>query len=184
METNIKFRAFEIEDAPFINNLRSNENFENMIGGNKKFVSSKRDLKWVEDIIFKDFQDKVYVAIYLKDDLERKIIGYASIVNIDHYNKNCEWGGIKIEEKFNGKGFGSEAARWLIKYVFEELNMERFYARCLENHLVSFKMMKKVGFITEGVIRNSVFKSGNYQNEYLMSVLKSDYQKIKECAIF
>lgn len=40
---NIFFRAFEIEDAEFINALRDNEDMESRIGGNKRFVSLARE---------------------------------------------------------------------------------------------------------------------------------------------
>lgn len=179
MEIQIRFRAFRLADADFVNALRSNEKFENKIGGNKRFVSLERDQKWIEDIISNDHQDKIFVAIYKKNDSEQNIIGYASIINIDHVNKSCEWGGIKLDEKFNGKGLGTQAALTLLKYVFEELNMERYAARCLENHSVSLKMMKKVGFKVEGALRHSIFKNGNYQNQFLLSILKLEYKEIK-----
>lgn len=177
MVNRISFRAFKLNDALFVNTLRSNEKFENIVGGNKRFISLERDYKWVEDIIYSDYQDRVYVAIYEINNLEKEIIGYASITNIDHFNKNCEWGGIKIGAEYNGKGYGTEAAQMLKKYVFEELNMERYFARCLETHSTSKKMIEKTGFKVEGILRHSIFKNGKYQNEILFSILKGDYQE-------
>lgn len=179
METQINLRAFKLEDADFINLLRSNEGVENMIGGNKRFISLERDYKWVEDIIFKDYQDRIFVSLFEKSDPEQKIIGYASIINIDHVNKSCEWGGIKLDESHNGKGFGTMTSLMLLKYVFEELNMERYVGRCLENHSVSLKMMEKTGFKIEGLLRHTLFKNGSYQNEILLSILKSEYKEMK-----
>lgn len=174
----IFFRAFEISDAEFINSLRKIDEFENLIGGNKRFVSLARDRKWVEDLIYNDYQDRIYVAICEKQI--QNIIGYASVCDIDHLNKACSWGGIKIHPDFHGKGYGKLTALLLVKFVFEELNIERYEAQCLEEHVVSKKMMEKVGFVTEGLRRNSIFKNGKYHNQLVFSLLKSEYPVIKE----
>jgi RimJ/RimL family protein N-acetyltransferase len=178
MTSDIYFRAFEISDAEFVNSLRKFEEYENLIGGNKRFVSLAREKKWIEDLILNDYKDQFYVAICDKKNSE--IIGYASISDIDHFNKSCVWGGIKLHPDCNKKGFGTQTILMLLKFVFEELNMERISGRCLENHVVAKKLMEKVGFKQEALQRHSVFKNGSFHNEFVLSILKSEYPEIKE----
>ncbi|MBP0612940.1 GNAT family N-acetyltransferase [Chryseobacterium sp. cx-311] len=174
---NIFFRAFEPTDAQFINNLRKLEQFENLIGGNKRYVSLAREQKWVEDLIYNDYRDRFYVAICENEN--GGIIGYTSVSNIDHVNKSCFWSGIKIHPDYNGKGYGTQTVLLILKFVFEELNMERCTGECLEEHVVAKTLMEKVGFQVEALQRHSVFKNGHYHNQYVLSILKGEYQSIK-----
>jgi RimJ/RimL family protein N-acetyltransferase len=173
----IYFRAFELEDAEFINSLRNIENMENLIGGNKRYVSLARDRKWVENIILGDSQKTIYIAICEIGSVD--IIGYTSISNIDHFNKSCNWGGIKLEPKFNRRGYGTQIAFLVIKYAFEELGMERVVGVCQEEHVVAKKMMAKVGYKVDGLQRHSLYKNGSYHNQYMMSILRKEYDEFK-----
>jgi RimJ/RimL family protein N-acetyltransferase len=178
MTTDIFFRAFELSDAEFINSLRNIDKFENIIGGNKRFVSLAREQKWVEDLIYNDYQDKFYVAICEK--ASKNIIGYTSVSNIDHINKSCFWSGIKIHPDYNGKGYGTQTGLMTLKFVFEELNMERCVAEILEEHVVIKSLVGKLGFKVEGLQRHSVFKGGFYHNQFVISILKEEYLITKE----
>lgn len=177
MSINIFFRAFEPSDASFINSLRKLEEYENLIGGNKRFVSLAREQRWVEDLIYGDYRDKFYVAICEKE--KGNIIGYTSVSDIDHVNKSCFWSGIKIHPEFNGKGYGTQTVLLILKFIFEELNMERCTGQCLEEHIVAKKLMEKVGFKVEALQRHSIFKNGVFHNQFVLSILKSEYEDIK-----
>lgn len=177
MNIDIFFRAFELSDAHLISELRKIDDFENLIGGTKRFVSSAREEKWIESLIFNDYQDKFYVAICEKES--EKIIGYTSVSDIDHVNKSCFWSGIKIHPDYNGRGFGTQTVLLILKFVFEELNMERCTGQCLEEHVVAKKLMEKVGFKVEALQRHSIYKNGKYHNQFVLSILKEEYPIVK-----
>jgi len=133
----IYFRALEINDAEFINSLRKNEEMQNLIGGAKRFVSLEREREWIKSLIMNDDPTKMYVAINKKT--ANKLVGYTSILDIDFRNGSCFWSGIKIDPGFSGKGYGTQTALLILKYIFEELRMERCIANCLEEHVIAKK---------------------------------------------
>ncbi|MDR3610684.1 MAG: GNAT family protein [Ignavibacteriaceae bacterium] len=178
MEFSIFFRALKLEDAEFINSLRRIEEMENKIGGNKRFVALERETKWVNDLIMNDNPGFIYVAVCEKGS--DAIIGYASITEIDYRNGRCYWGGIKLLPEKAGKGYGFQAALLLLKYVFEELRMERCAAEGLEEHTVGLKLMEKAGFKKEGLMRKHIYKNGEYKNNWLLSILKEEYEVLKK----
>ena len=178
MEFQIKFRAFEKGDHIFINNLRTGTHREKLIGGSKRYVSVDRDEKWVNDIIFGDRQDTLYFAITELNSND--IIGYTSISDIDYRNGSCFWSGIKLSPKVSGKGYGVQTALLILKFVFEELRMVRCIGQCQENHDAALKMMLKVGFSKEGLMRKYVFKNGESINTWLLSIIDTDYKAVKE----
>ncbi len=178
MNYTIKFRPFTLSDAAFINRLRRDESMENLIGGAKRPVAYERDVKWIESIILNDNQHVIYFAITtIEDD---NIIGYTSIADIDYRNGSCFWNGIKIDPSHAGKGIGTQVALMVLKYVFEELRMERCKGECQEQHENVLKMLLKVGFKQEGLMRNTLYKNGIYNNQWLVSVIKEDYDSNKE----
>lgn len=177
MEFEIKFRGFRYGDEIFINKLREDEERENKVGGMKRFVSLDRERKWVQDIIMGDSQSTIYVAI--TEINSEDIIGYTSISDIDYRNGTCFWSGIKLSREYSGRGFGTQTALLIEKYVFEELRMVRCIGKCQENHIAALNLMLKVGYQKEGLMRKSLFKNGNHINQWLLSITDDDYAIIK-----
>ena len=177
MEFQINFRPFRLSDAQFVNDLRRREDMERLIGGAKRPVALERDAKWIEDIMLNDDQKSIYFAItFIQSD---DIIGYTSISEIDYRNGTCFWSGIKVAPEHSGKGIGTQAALKILKYAFEELRMVRCKGECLEEHESVLKLLLKIGFKKEGLMRSTIFKNGAHNNQWLLSVIKSDYEGIK-----
>lgn len=172
----IYLRALEVNDHILINKWRNNPEIKKNFAANSFFVSSERDKKWVEERILNDRKDLTLV-ICLKEN--NKMIGFTSIKDIDHWNKKVEWSGIVIgEEKDRGKGYSVEVQKLVLQYLFYDLGMNRVYAYQLEANQASIAMVKKIGFEIEGVVRESLFKDNKYQNLLLISILKSEFEKM------
>jgi RimJ/RimL family protein N-acetyltransferase len=174
----IFFRAFKLDDAKFINDLRNIEGMESLTAGNMKFVSPDRERKWVEDIIYSDFMDRFYLAICEKGS--DKMIGYLSVDDIDHYNKSCSWSGVKIHPEYQGKKYASEAAKMVQYIVFMEMNMERLSCLVLEDNIASRRLVERAGYKKDGIFRNSIFKNGRYNSQLIYSILKDEYLATRE----
>lgn len=177
MEFRIDFRPFRLEDAQFINDLRQLENMESMLVGNKRPVAFERDVKWVQDVMMNDSQTSIYFAII--ESGKDEIVGYTSISEIDYRNGTCFWSGIKLDTRIAGKGWGTEVGLKVLKFVFEELRMERCKGECLEEHEAGRRLMLRIGFQIDGLMRSAVYKNGKQHNQYITSVIKSDYLQIK-----
>lgn len=174
----ICLRAFEIEDFKILNKWRNDNDIFSLTSGNKFFISSEYDKKWVENKIYNN-KENIYLGINLLKN--NKLIGYLSINNIDHRNRTAEWGGLIIGEKeLWNKGYGTEAALKMLDFVFNELNIKCFYAVWLESHKASLRMGEKVGFKKEGLLLNRVYKQGKYHNQISMSIQREDYYRLIE----
>jgi len=178
MEFDIKFRAFKPADAPFINKLRNDEEMESMLGGTKRYVSLERELKWIDQLTLNDDEKNIYFAVTLigADD----IIGYASISEIDYRNGKCFWSGIKIDPQYNGKGYATQVGLKLTKFVFEELRMVKCKGEIQEHHHAALRLLEKIGYVKEGLIRAYSYKNGVHNNTWYMGMIKSEYELVKE----
>ena len=81
-------------------------------------------------------------------------------------------------EKFWGKGYGTEALKAVIKYLFEECDAEVIYADFMKNNPGSGKVMEKSGMTFEGYLRSRVLdKDGNRNDLGIYSITKEEYLK-------
>jgi len=165
---NIYLRAFELDDYKLLNKWRNNEKMYQLTCGNKYFISSVYDRKWVENKIFNKEKD-IYLAICLNEN--DQLIGYTSINEIDHRNFRAKWGGIMIDPAHNGKGVATEVGEIVIDHVFNELGFKRLHTNILEEHGASLRLVEKLGFKKEGFLRSSVFKMGKFHNEVILALI-------------
>jgi len=172
----VYLRALEPEDYLKTYEWRQDDDIQNILGGNRFFVSKEREKQWAH---FRSIDDSkgIYLAICLKENNE--MIGYCSIINIDLRNLKAEYRGIIIGDPNNrGKGYGKEAQILMLKYCFEELPLHKIYAYSLAEHKETEKMMKSLGFQIDGVLRDEVFKNDEFKSYTIYSMLKNEYEAI------
>ncbi len=133
--------------------------------------------KDAEDYITKSIKDKLYnFAIVLKS--ENKVIGGTQLRNID-LNQGTAHGGIWINEKYHGYGYGQEAWGARIKYAFEELGLRRLENGFFEGNEKSWKMQEKFGYKIEGKKRQryKCLATGEIVDEIITGLLKEEWIK-------
>lgn len=170
----VYLRAFEMNDLAVLNKLRNDEELYKYTGGNRYFISSAYDQKWIEDKIFNN-KTQLYLAVCLSADAQ--LIGYLSVNDIDLLNRKAQWGGIVIDKNEARKGYATEAALLMLKHVFEEMGLNMFWGYWLEEHKASLRMAEKLGFVKEGCLRDFVFKGNRFRSVYILSMLKDEYLK-------
>ena len=99
-------------------------------------------------------------------------VGCCSLIpQPDVYRINAEIG-YWIGESYWGKGYATEAVKLLIDYAFEELDLLRVYACVFEYNTGSMRVLEKVGFEKEAIIKYSIIKEGKILDEHLYSIRK------------
>ena len=80
--------------------------------------------------------------------------------------------GYEIHPDFWRKGYASEAIKKIAEYGFNEMNLTRIGAIIyLENH-ASYKLLEKLGFLREGVLRKNMYQNGAPHDTYVYSLTK------------
>lgn len=78
-----------------------------------------------------------------------ELAGTAGFVYIDKVNRSGSIG-YWLGEKYQGRGIMTRTCRALIKYAFEELNLERISIRCAEENHRSRAIPERLGFVCRG----------------------------------
>lgn len=168
-------RALEPEDMEILRNIANDPEVENLVGGWSFPICKKTQMDWYESII--NNKNNLRFAIETKDE---GVIGMADLKNIDWKNR-IAFHGIKIGNKdYRGKGYGKDVVFTIMKYAFEELQLNRLDANILEYNIASKNLyVDKCGWKIEGVRRNYIFKGNKYHNQYMVGILKEEYLKFK-----
>jgi RimJ/RimL family protein N-acetyltransferase len=73
-----------------------------------------------------------------------------------------------------GKGYATEAARALVQYGFETLQLHRIFASHFANNSVSAKVLRKIGMRHEGRQRGHILKWGEFLDIEMYGMVGSD----------
>jgi len=133
------------------------------------------NVKYQEELL----KDKInsFSIIDLKTN---NLLGNAGIFNIDHLNRNGEFGIIIGNKEFHGKGYGQEVTRLVLDYAFNVLNLNNIILTVFTYNIKGCQCYKKIGFKEIGRRRKSWFYGGEYHDEVYMDVLADEFNKINE----
>jgi len=101
------------------------------------------------------------------------LIGFITYKKSNHCN-NVYSIGITIGSKFWGRGYGQDAIKTLLKYLFGELNAIRVELEVIKCNLRAINCYKKCGFVEEGIKIRKVYIEGQYVDILIMGIIKED----------
>ncbi len=82
--------------------------------------------------------------------------------------------GIGLAPQFRGRGYGSEAHRLLVRYLFAHTQVNRIEATTEITNVAEQRALDKAGFTREGVLRGTTFRQGRWHDQVIYSVLRDE----------
>lgn len=102
------------------------------------------------------------------------LIGSIGLVNFDHKAKRTEIG-YWIDGQEQGKGIITRSCRSLIDHAFNILKMNRIELRCAVDNIRSTAVAERLGFVKEGVLRQSEMRGGKLHDFNVYGLLASEW---------
>lgn len=94
-------------------------------------------------------------------------VGTVGLARIDLQAQRAEFGRFLICPEEQGKGYGTEAARLLLKYAFEYLDLTCVYCEVFASNEAALAVYEKLGFIElgryQGVTQREVSHDSDWQ---------------------
>ena len=78
-----------------------------------------------------------------------------------------------------GQGYGTEATQLMLDHAFGTLGLHRIALFVFEFNERAIRTYKRCGFVVEGRSRESIFRDGQWWDEIAMSVLESDWRRLR-----
>lgn len=169
----IILRAIELADKEILLELINDETIERNLYGWSFPVSDLHQETWIRAL---KPDDKILRCMIVRKE-DHQAVGTVILTGIDYKNGNAEVN-IKLSKNGSGNGYAGEALGILLRYAFQELRLHCIYARVIDNNKSSPKSLEKYGFKKEGILRNRVYKEGNYHDLLCYSLLKEEYDAL------
>tara|TARA_Y100001958_G_C21248715_1_gene581908 strand:- start:30327 stop:30917 length:591 start_codon:yes stop_codon:yes gene_type:complete len=118
-------------------------------------------------------KDIVFLAII--ETQTNKHVGNIKLGPIDWIKRKAIYGRMIGDKESWGKGYGTEAARLIIKYGFERLNLHKIGAMALIVNKGSIKSNQKAGLKIECTIPEEVFRNGKWIDCVSLSITENEY---------
>ena len=149
-------REFEEEDLLQVHEYLSDpEVFRYMIGGSADLQQSRESIrKIIEARSEKPRLDYSLVVTHKEKD---RVIGGSRVrvldpaLNLVYRLLGPAYVGFWLNRRFWGQGYGTEVAKALLSFGFDELRLHRLFAWCDAENVSSARILEKVGMRPEGV---------------------------------
>lgn len=136
-------------------------------------MTMEREQEWYQNQM--KTRDTYSFAI---ESLEEGIyIGGCGINNYDWKNGTAEVGIFIGNQQFRDKGYGTDAMKVLIEFIFQHTNINRIQLSTYSFNERAYKSYLKCGFKEEGRLRQRIFRYGTYYDEIIMGLLREEYKK-------
>lgn len=119
-----------------------------------------------------EIADKSHLLLLLKRKGDSAIVGFA-LVKMDFKSEVFELRRIAVTEK--RKGYGREAILALLRYAFEEKNMNRFWLDVYPDNYIGIHLYEGLGMHRDGVLRQNYKSERGYLDQIIYSMLKNEY---------
>ncbi|RDI45417.1 GNAT family N-acetyltransferase [Falsibacillus pallidus] len=141
-------------------------------------LTDKEDAERIISSFGVNFQDKrgIRWGIVLKEN--NRFIGTVGLNALQIHNKRCEVG-YEIHPDTWKKGYTSEAVKKVLEYCFEDLMLYRVGAVTFMENEPSFKLLLKLGFQKEGVLRGYLYQNEISHDAFIFSMTNPDWNKMK-----
>jgi len=130
--------------------------------------------KWIASHL-PQYMDKKNAVFAIRSSTTGELYGAINLgLNMPHQNGEL---GYWIGVPFWNKGFCTDAARRLIEFGFDDIGLNKIYARHLGGNAGSGRVMEKIGMKKEGIQRQHTIKNGELRDIVEYGILKSEYKK-------
>ena len=165
IQNRLLLRRPEASDKEQLFTLKNNKNASKLLGGYTPEYSLQDIVSWIN--FHRDARNEILFVIH--DQFSNKLIGHVGLYNIDHISKKAEFGILIADDDSRGKGYGSLCLEQMIELAFNKLDLNKITLSYLKDNIPADTLYKKYGFEVEGVLKNDIFKNGQYYDVVLMA---------------
>jgi RimJ/RimL family protein N-acetyltransferase len=138
--------------------------------------TSHDDMVKYIDSANESFTNRKGFTFGIEDLKTNELIGLVNLVNISWISRNAEIGLIAVfNPDFWGKGYGSDALIVLLDLAFSALDMHNVYLYVVSFNDRATNVYKKIGFSTQGKLREMAYRDGKRYDVVLMDILRSEF---------
>ena len=138
-------------------------------------INAQRETEWIENLGKSDTE--FHFGIVVRDG--DRLIGTCSLHTRGVHKHSASLGIAIGDIDSQNQGYGKEAMRLLVKFGFEEMNLNRIELCVFEHNARAIRVYESVGFLQEGRHRQASYRNGQYRDIYRYAILRQEYDAAK-----
>jgi RimJ/RimL family protein N-acetyltransferase len=168
----VRLRAIELDDAERAHRWMNDREYTRNLMARYPY-SREAEKEWVEGASKPLEFGNVRFAIETKDGVH---IGFCGLHNARPEDRHAELGIGIGEKEYWGKGYGTDVMMTLVRFAFEQMNLNKVTLGVFEFNERGQRTYRRVGFVEEGRAREEVYKDGRYWDVIRMSILRREWE--------
>ena len=168
-------RALTFNDLKLTLQWHNQPEIVEMYSGHPFPVNEEMERKWYDKVTVSNIPSTVFGVEHISD---RKLIGLTLLKDINLINRSTETAIYIGDSNYKGKGFSTEALQLTLSFAFNELGIHRVWLKVRTDNRPALSLYKRIGFIEEGILRDSIFKNGKYHDLAVLSLLKDEFEEV------
>ncbi|HBJ01011.1 GNAT family N-acetyltransferase [Lysinibacillus sp. UBA5990] len=170
-------RKGTVDDCSDIFELYANENVVKYLPLNlfESVEDAMVEINWYEKI----FKEQIGLRWVIEEAKTKKVIGTCGYLNYEKEHNRIEIG-YDLKPDYWGQGIMQETLGKIIHFAFTSMEINKIEAKVEPENKASIRLLGKLNFCQEGVLRQHEFEKGKYVDLVLFSILKSEYIELNE----
>ena len=165
----LALRPIRLDDVDrimaWINDPAVTRNFARMSGD----ITRDEELAWLRWVI-----DSPHDRLFAVEDADGTYLGNAGVHKIYWPSRNGRLGLVLGAPGARGRGLGTLAMRLLVELAFAELGLHKVWLVHYRDNTRMAHIAAKLGFVTEGVLRDEYFHQGAFHDMVRWSLLEGE----------
>ena len=120
--------------------------------------------------------NKKFLYYQLIDKKTKVIIGWCGFHTWYTDHDRAEIGYELFDDNYKGRGIMSEVIALTVNYGFRNMGLERIEAFVDPNNTPSIKLLKRMNFKKEGLLKHHYFHNNRMEDSIVFALLKSEYK--------
>ena len=167
----VALRTLEESDIPLLKHWINDPEVTETLAARYPF-STATEQQWYEKNTAPGFERALFIIVTGDGGIP---IGSCDLTLGLAENRDAELGIMIGEKSYWNRGYGTDAVRTLVRFAFEEMNLNRIQLEVFDFNARAIRAYEKVGFQREGTLREAHYQRGAYLDVELMSILRRDW---------
>jgi len=169
---NVLLRAIEAEDlsGPYAGWINTQD--ADIYTEHAQFPTNQHELAEFRKTMRQD-PNSLWLAII--DVSTSRHVGNIEIAKIDWVHRKGTYAILIGETTAQHKGIGFESSLLILAHAFSKLNLNRVELGVHEDNLAARSLYKRLGFVEEGVLRQSFLRGGGFKDSIVMGIWASEF---------
>ena len=120
-------------------------------------------------------QDGTGARLAIEQVADNTFVGWCSLAKWDPIFRSARMGYCLAEAAW-GKGFATEAAGAVLRWVFATLDLNRVQAETDTRNIASSRVLEKLGFAREGTLREDCIVEGEVSDSWVYGLLRREWK--------